>query len=135
MANNNVVISVPNPDSLPLRAQAFVGSTATWKCSTRKYPNYQLSFAELNPFNHRKNAKFSGSHAEPVSLPVRNRGTFKYNIKHIDAEGSARLTGPFALLCVGIAKDGIRKPPPPPRKGGIAKDGIRKPPPPPGNGS
>lgn len=121
--NNKVVITVPNPDSLPLTTKIPIGGTATWKCSTSKYPKFQINFAESNPFNDRKNAKFKGSNSQPVALEVKKRGNFTYNIKHIKPGGGrGTLTGPFKLTA------GIRKPPPPPGK---LTAGIKKPPPPP----
>jgi hypothetical protein len=95
--SRDTVINVPNPDKLPVYTKAYIGATIAWKASTPSYPKFQLNFGESNPFNGRKNAKFSGETGQPLALVAKKAGAFDYKITHIKRDGSKCLTGPFAL--------------------------------------
>ncbi|HTA85298.1 MAG TPA: hypothetical protein VK729_03445 [Silvibacterium sp.] len=95
--SGKTVINVPNPDTLPVYSKAYIGATIAWKASTPSYPKFQLNFGESNPFNGRKNAKFSGETGQPLALVAKNAGDFEYKITHIKQDGSKCHTGPFAI--------------------------------------
>jgi hypothetical protein len=95
--SGKTVINVPNPDKVPVYSKAYIGTTIAWKASTPSYPKFQLNFGESNPFNGRKNAKFSGETGQPLALVAKNAGNFEYKITHIKQDGSKCHTGPFAL--------------------------------------
>jgi hypothetical protein len=94
-----VVYTVPDPEKLTNNVHAEVGGTATWKCNATKFLNFEVNFTGPNPSNGAKNAKFSGGINKPVVLPLNTPGQFKYKIKHIKADGTSQLSGPFPL-CV-----------------------------------
>ena len=92
-----VVFTVPDPDKLTNNVHAEVGGTATWKSCATEYPSFQLNFTGPNPSNGEKNAKFDGGNNRPVTLALNIPGQFKYKIKHIKADGTCQISGPFPL--------------------------------------
>ena len=96
----NAVFNVPDPDNPLYNVQAEVGGTATWNCNTPNYVEFQIIFIESNPVDSRKNATFTGTNDQPAVLSLETAGLFKYKIRHLRADGTHKVTGPY---CLGVA--------------------------------
>ena len=111
-------IVLTDPKNLQDCIEILVGGTVIWECGKPTYPKFHVTFADVNPFNSRKNAKFKGSRDQPLTLVLKNAGTFRFNVTHIKKDGSTIDWGPF---CITICPPPICviKPPPgcPPRCG------------------
>ena len=99
----SAVFNVPDPDNPLYNVQAEVGGTVTWNCNTPNYVQFEVIFTESNPFDSRKNAKFSGTIDQPAVVSLNTDGLFSYKIRHVRADGSHKTTGPYSL---GVCREG-----------------------------
>jgi hypothetical protein len=93
----NAVFNVPDPDNPLYNVQAEVGGTATWNCNTPDYVEFEIIFVESNPVDSRKKATFRGTKDQPVVLSLKTAALFNYKIRHIRADGTHKVTGPYSL--------------------------------------
>jgi len=92
---SNLVITVPDPDNMPVSSYAEKGGTLQWRTDTHQYPNFEIRFQGSNPSNARKNLVLKGSDVQPVVLRLKTTGAFKYTIRHIKKDGTHVDIGPI----------------------------------------
>ena len=95
------VILVADPDETPVSVYAEKGGTLQWINDSTTYPRFAIEFVGNSPAG--KGDKLTGSNNDPVKVHVKERGEYKYNIRHMKDDGTAKTTGPF-LFSVSTCK-------------------------------
>jgi|SRR5271154_7022533 len=94
-----VVMMVEDPVRIPVSVYAKKGSTLEWRSDSSIYPQFEIQF--VGPSPARKTDKLTGNTNDPVVVHVIKSMKFKYRIKHIKADGTSQVTGPFhARSCI-----------------------------------
>jgi hypothetical protein len=100
-----MVITIPDPDNMPVSAHAERGGTLQWRTETHRYPEFEIRFQGSNPFNAEKDLVLKGSDDKPVVLRLNTVGeNYKYTIRHINKDGTCVDSGPRMFnvrICIG----------------------------------
>ena len=100
-----MVITIPDPDNIPVSAHAEKGGTLQWRTETHRYPGFEIRFEGPNPFNEEKDLVLKGSDVKPVVMRLNTIGeNYKYAIRHIKKDGTCVDSGPRMFnvrICVG----------------------------------
>jgi hypothetical protein len=92
---SSTVITIPDPDNMPVSVHAEQGGTHQWRTDTHNYPQFKIRFPNYNPFNDYTNQTFDGSNVKPVVLPLKNVGNFEYTVQQMKEDGTCKDSGPF----------------------------------------
>ena len=86
----STVITVPDPDAMPVSSHAEKGGTLQWRTDTHNYPKFEIRFQGANPFNADMNQILSGDDLQPVTIRLKTVGDFEYTIRHYKKDGSSK---------------------------------------------
>jgi hypothetical protein len=102
----SAVITVPDPDNMPVSSHAEQGGTLQWRTDTHNYRNFVIEFQGANPSDGVPNQKFPGSDEKPVVIRLNTIGDYKYTVQQINENGTCQDSGPF--LCYVYPCKGCR---------------------------
>lgn len=92
------VITVPDPDRMPVAAHVEQGGTLQFRTDTHKYTTFEIRFQGPNPFDETQNEVFAGSDVQPVVGRLMKVGTeYKYTVRHFKDDGTSVDSGTFAF--------------------------------------
>ena len=100
----SAVITVPDPDNCPSAVHVEKGGTLQWRNESRNYPDFEVEFIGANPVDERPNAIFTGHKMKPVVIQPEKIGDYCYKIRHKNADGACRDSGPsvfYVIPCTG----------------------------------
>jgi hypothetical protein len=84
------VITVPDPDIMPVASHVEQGGTLQWRTDTHNYPKFEIRFAGANPFNADKDLILTGDDLKPVTIRLNTVGDYEYVIWHYKKDGTCR---------------------------------------------
>lgn len=91
-------ITVPDPDNLPVSNYAEVGKTLEWRSGSHNYPDFEIRFQGLNPFNATEDLVLKRSDEEPAVIRLNTIGdNYESTVRHYKKDGTSRDTGIFAF--------------------------------------
>jgi hypothetical protein len=88
------VITVPDPDNMPVSSYAEKGGTLLLRTDTHNYPSFVIEFQGHSP-SVGAQKQFSGSEEKPVVIRLDTVGEYKYTVQHIHKDGTCKDSGPF----------------------------------------
>jgi hypothetical protein len=90
------VVTVPDPDNMPVSAHAQKGGTLQWRTDTHNYPNFEIWFIGANPFDNKQNVVIAGSEDNPVIIYLDTvKDDYQYKVRHFKKDGTWVDTGTF----------------------------------------
>ena len=93
------VITVPDPDNMPVASHAQKGGTLQWRTDKHNYPKFEIRFKGPNPFDPKQDdLVLAGSDVTPVVIRLNTvRDGYQYTVRHIANDGTCTDTGPFTF--------------------------------------
>jgi hypothetical protein len=94
---SSTVITVPDPDNMPVSSNVEKGGTIEWRTDTHNYPNFEIRFQGANPFDTTPDLVLTGSDEKPVIMRLNTLGhDYAYKVRHHHKKDrSHRDTGVF----------------------------------------
>jgi hypothetical protein len=90
------VVTVPDPDNMPVSMHVQKGGTLQWRTDTHNYPNFEIRFKGSNPFNEEQDLVLQGSDDEPVIMRLNTvKDDYFYIVRHFRKDGTCVDTGTF----------------------------------------
>jgi hypothetical protein len=86
------VITIPDPDIMPVASHAEQGGTLQWRADTHNYPGFEIRFQGPNPFNSDKDLILTGDDLQPVTIRLNTVGDYEYTIWHYKKDGTIKRT-------------------------------------------
>jgi hypothetical protein len=98
----STVVTVPDPDNMPVSAQGEQGGTLQWRTDTHNYPEFEIRFQGANPSNEHKikDHILKGSDIQPVVIRLDVIGNYQYTIRHYKKDKTCTDTGPVTFSVV-----------------------------------
>jgi hypothetical protein len=84
------VITIPDPDIMPVAIHVEQGGTLQWRTDTHNYPKFEIRFSGANPSNDDKDLILTGDDLKPVTIRLKTVGDYEYVIWHYTKEGTCR---------------------------------------------
>jgi hypothetical protein len=96
----STVVTVPDPDNMPVSAHGEKGGTLQWRTDTHAYPEFEIRFHGANPANEHKDHILKGSDIQPVVIRLDVIGDYQYTIRHYKKDRTCTDTGPVTFSVV-----------------------------------
>ena len=84
------VITIPDPDIMPVASHVEQGGTLQWRTDTHNHPRFEIRFEGANPSNADKNLILTGDDLQPVTIRLNTVGDYVYEIWHYRKDGTCR---------------------------------------------
>lgn len=90
------VVTVPDPDNMPVSTHAQKGGTLQWRTDTHNYPSFEIRFIGANPFDGEQDVILLGSQDKPVVIRLDTvKDGYQYTVRHFKKDGTCVDTGVF----------------------------------------
>jgi hypothetical protein len=84
------VITVPDPDIMPVASHVEQGGTLQWRTDTHNYSKFEIRFAGANPSNDDKDLILAGDDLKPVTIRLKTAGDYEYVICQYNKDETCR---------------------------------------------
>jgi hypothetical protein len=91
------VITVPDPDRMPVAGHVEQGGTLQFRTDTHRYPTCEIRFIGDNPFDETTNKVLPGSDIKPIVGRLEKNGNYQYTVRHFKDDGTSVDSGTFAF--------------------------------------
>jgi hypothetical protein len=89
------VVTIPDPDIMPVACHVEQGGTLQWRTDTHSYPKFEIRFQGPNPSNADKDLILTGDDLQPATIRLNTVGDYEYMICQYHKDGTIRRTGVF----------------------------------------
>jgi hypothetical protein len=87
------VITIPDPDLVPVLHHAQKGGTLQWRTETHNYPKFEIRFQGANPHDEEKDKILAGTDLKPVTIRLNIVGDYGYEVWHYRHDGTFKRHG------------------------------------------
>ncbi len=128
----SAVITVPDPDNLPITSYSEVGGIVEFRSDSPHYPYFEIQFMHTEPDNDLGGQTFTGAHQSPVTIAMDRVGDYTYMVTYLTEE-----VYEYRKKCAALASETGQKhsasvtdppppppPPPPPRLGPFYHESV-----------
>ncbi len=128
---SGTIITVPDPDNVPVASVCEVGGMIEFRSDAPNYPHFVIEFTNENPDDSQLRRTFVGNREIPVVMKSNKAGDFAYNVIYLTDEAHQlwmKRSGPASKAERGSSdSDGAADPvppPPPPTLGPFYVDSV-----------